>query len=1255
MMLMAGWDRTYPEPGSGRAVDAWQMLGSTQAWATRTVDRVIASLAAPAQATLDDCAECEDSGLYGVEATPDELTALIRVREGTPEVLAADGSWSRYTGGPAEMRFLTRDLAVDLAEAVLAGASRLVLRPVMPRAFLPPSSCQPVLAAVDLTKEPTDAPAAAAPSGGDAAIGDGWNYYVIVDELDTGAVLDVFRLKPGPELERYDGTGWVADPEMLADLQGVTPPPVVEITDPQQFADVYRQVQTSYQEEPPEPGDKAETAGVTAAVEDNLPDKQKCKYCKNPATKRILHSEGMAYIAVCDDHLAKGKDDATHSTPSGDPDPSNINWVHDMAGKVVAAALVADAPLTVSPNMNAEKLRRYWSVGGKGGAKIRWGTPSDFTRCVRYLRKYLGARAKGYCANMHKRNTGMWPGDKRNRVGSGPPVPELQLLSSIRTGTWISEDGKATDMLADGIYTERVQDVLVASLIAGGFPVEPPPDWFENPGLTAATPITVDDNGRVYGHLADWETAHIGLPGETHAPKSRSDYAFFKTGVLRTAGGADVNVGQLTLVGGHAPLSADAASAVKHYDDTASAVADVAIGEDQHGIWVAGAMRPEVTPAQLRAFRASALSGDWRPIKGSLELVAACAVNVPGFPIARARVAGGQVLAMVAAGARRLYVKQISLLSDAALAERVSALEALLADIGVTSAEGTTVSTTPSVPATQLTPTGNSGTDVSKLTPLDPGETPPEQDGQGKREEVRAKVRQIRRDRLRRRVHVTTPKEQPVAAGGGTPDFRDGLSHDVRQAIRDRVHGVTSAGLVAGERAKIGGYPISDVESLKKAIKAYGRARPQDQAATRAHIISEAKKLKRTDLIPNDWLTGSAALAASARVDAVRALTAARIGKYLEWQHPRGIGGKWIEKLGAVDVLDQHGGGKGKRGTIKDLTEKGPVVQYPDGKSETIPLKDAATRIRVAPKARGELPGEAPESPKALPNPDQVTPGEKMTGPAAEANHAAYEAGRATPRELEAKAAVPEPTDKQGRPLPRVERDADGKIIVSDEAKRLGSEVYQRGVEAEPDISAELAGLVGDSDPANYREPGAGEGKLYGFQYRLKAEAGVQEKVERNVEEDKLQREDAAANIKDAVRYTVHFPEDEFGRRSQEVIDQLTRDNAKVVVKNTWPPEAGRAYKGVNVNVWRDDGTVYEVQFHTPESQRVKDQMHGLYEDQRKTVHRSPEWQRIEDQMNGLGAGLVRNNAPQGVNDIHGYPPGEKPPPAGAPPETLFP
>ena len=59
---------------------------------------------------------------------------------------------------------------------------------------------------------------------------------------------------------------------------------------------------------------------------------------------------------------------------------------------------------------DAERLRIYWAHG-EGAAKIRWGTPGDFDRCVSHLRKHMPGPdlAEGYCNLLHHRALGIWP------------------------------------------------------------------------------------------------------------------------------------------------------------------------------------------------------------------------------------------------------------------------------------------------------------------------------------------------------------------------------------------------------------------------------------------------------------------------------------------------------------------------------------------------------------------------------------------------------------------------------------------------------------------------------------------------------------------------------------------------------------------------------------------------------------------------------------------------------------------------------
>ena len=191
------------------------------------------------------------------------------------------------------------------------------------------------------------------------------------------------------------------------------------------------------------------------------------------------------------------------------------------------------------------------------------------------------------------------------------------------------------------------------SLTAAAIPTAPPDAWFKDPALTGPTALVVEDDGRVYGHIAAWGTCHIGQIGKcVEPPTSPSNYAYFRTGALRTAEGTSVAVGHLTMGTGHAGPRDSANAAAEHYDNTGTVFADVAAGEDAYGIWVAGSLRPGITAEQVRVARSAPISGDWRTIRGSLELVGALAVNVPGFPVPRPQglLASGEVKSLQASG-----------------------------------------------------------------------------------------------------------------------------------------------------------------------------------------------------------------------------------------------------------------------------------------------------------------------------------------------------------------------------------------------------------------------------------------------------------------------------------------------------------------------------------------------------------------------------------------------------------------------------
>lgn len=202
--------------------------------------------------------------------------------------------------------------------------------------------------------------------------------------------------------------------------------------------------------------------------------------------------------------------------------------------------------------------------------------------------------------------------------------------------------------------------IVLPGMVASGEPryaINPPSSFFDNPELGELTPLTITPDGRVFGHLAPWGACHVGYPGQCVTAPRGSDYRYFMLGQTECEDGLLIRTGKLTLAGGHADASADWRPAAQHYDDTNSAFADVVMGEDDFGPWVSGALRPHVDDAIIRTALASPLSGDWRPIEGVLELIAACCVNVPGFPLVasvnRAGIREGTVRSLIASNPKR--------------------------------------------------------------------------------------------------------------------------------------------------------------------------------------------------------------------------------------------------------------------------------------------------------------------------------------------------------------------------------------------------------------------------------------------------------------------------------------------------------------------------------------------------------------------------------------------------------------------------
>lgn len=227
-------------------------------------------------------------------------------------------------------------------------------------------------------------------------------------------------------------------------------------------------------------------------------------------------------------------------------------------------------------------------------------------------------------------------------------------VQGARTGS-APEDAEGMKRVLRSLYA-RMDREAPFSLAASAAPVQPPADWFKDPGLAELTPLTVapaDAQGRVrvFGHIAGWGSCHIGLPGCVTPPTSWAGYSYFHVAEQAVEGGFTLPVGTLVAGPRHADAQLAFQAAQQHYDDPDAAVARVVAGEDEHGIWVAGWLIPGAVDKAVDIFRTSPVSGDWRRVGGHLELIAVCSVNAPGFPVPRARVAfsGGAQRTLVGA------------------------------------------------------------------------------------------------------------------------------------------------------------------------------------------------------------------------------------------------------------------------------------------------------------------------------------------------------------------------------------------------------------------------------------------------------------------------------------------------------------------------------------------------------------------------------------------------------------------------------
>lgn len=163
---------------------------------------------------------------------------------------------------------------------------------------------------------------------------------------------------------------------------------------------------------------------------------------------------------------------------------------------------------------------------------------------------------------------------------------------------------------------------------------------FKNPKLTGPTPLTINEDGRIFGHVALWKSCYQYGEGAnafstcTNPPHSATSYSRFHLHRANLGGGESIACGVLTYGSGHVAKGGLKASQ-ENYADVATQAAKVIAGEDEFGIWISGEVLDSARDT-AHDILDSPLSAHWEPdadAAHNLEMIAAHVVNVPGFAV----------------------------------------------------------------------------------------------------------------------------------------------------------------------------------------------------------------------------------------------------------------------------------------------------------------------------------------------------------------------------------------------------------------------------------------------------------------------------------------------------------------------------------------------------------------------------------------------------------------------------------------------
>jgi len=197
----------------------------------------------------------------------------------------------------------------------------------------------------------------------------------------------------------------------------------------------------------------------------------------------------------------------------------------------------------------------------------------------------------------------------------------------------------------------------------------------------------------------------------------------------------------------------------------------------------------------------------------------------------------------------------------------------------------------------------------------------------------------------------------------------------------------------------------------------------------------------------------------------------------------------------------------------------------------------------------------------------------------------------------------------------------EAKIAVS-----FANKVYSKAAKEEPKITDDIISSAKES-----------KGTMYGLDFRMKQPTSMAGKIASDSKIDNISFEKASSGIKDAIRYTTILDEGNFTSGYNSMKKSLeSKGYTELRCKNFYTAykDGKSQQKAIQCVYKNQNGQTFELQFHTVKSQGVKELLHPLYEEYRKSSTADSRKSELDKQMKNLSKNVTD---PTGVYNINSY------------------